>query len=85
MIIVAAIGTVVTILVFFVGWLTLQVSNTQTLLVKSNELLSTSVVSLAQEMIEMEKDMKGIEEDLAEHIRTLAVKLEEEVHTNKDT
>jgi len=85
MIIVAAIGTVVTILVFFVGWLALQVSNTQTLLVKSNELLSTSVVSLAQEMIEMEKDMKGIEEDLAEHIRTLAVKLEEEVHTNKNT
>ena len=85
MMIVAAIGTVVTILVFFVGWLALQVSNTQTLLVKSNELLSTSVVSLAQEMIEMEKDMKGIEEDLAEHIRTLAVKLEEEVHTNKNT
>lgn len=83
--IVAIIGTVVTILVFFVAWLALQVSNTQTLLVKSNELLSTSVVSLAQEMIEMEKDVKGIEEDLAEHIRTLAVKLEEEVSAIKNT
>jgi|SaaInl25SG_5_DNA_1037380.scaffolds.fasta_scaffold162553_1 4-hydroxybenzoate polyprenyltransferase len=84
MMIVAIIGSVVTVLVFFSGWLAIQLSRTQTALLQANEVLSTAVVSLAQEMIEMEKDMKSIEEDLAEHIRTLAVKLEADVNSIKN-
>ena len=84
MMIVAIIGSVVTVLVFFSGWLAIQSSRTQTALLQANEVLSTAVVSLAQEMIEMEKDMKSIEEDLAEHIRTLAVKLEADVNSIKN-
>lgn len=84
MIIVAILGTVVTLLVGFAGWITVQLSRTQTALLQANEVLSTAVVSLAQEMIEMEKDMKSIEEDLAEHIRTLAVKLEADVNSIKN-
>ena len=84
MMIVAIIGSVVTVLVFFSGWLAIQLSRTQTALLQANEVLSTAVVSLAQEMIEMEKDMKSIEEDLAEHIRTLAVKLEADMNSIKN-
>jgi 4-hydroxybenzoate polyprenyltransferase len=84
MMVVAIIGSVVTVLVFFSGWLAIQLSRTQTALLQANEVLSTAVVSLAQEMIEMEKDMKSIEEDLAEHIRTLAVKLEADVNSIKN-
>ena len=84
MMIIAIIGSVVTVLVFFSGWLAIQLSRTQTALLQANEVLSTAVVSLAQEMIEMEKDMKSIEEDLAEHIRTLAVKLEADVNSIKN-
>ena len=77
MMVVAIIGSVVTVLVFFSGWLAIQLSRTQTALLQANEVLSTAVVSLAQEMIEMEKDMKSIEEDLSEHIKGLSIKLEE--------
>jgi len=75
--VVAILGTVVTLLVGFAGWITVQLSRTQTALLQANEVLSTALVSLAQEMIEMEKDMKSIEEDLSEHIKGLSIKLEE--------
>lgn len=83
--VVAILGTVVTLLVGFAGWITVQLSRTQTALLEMNEVLSTGVVSLAKEMIEMNEDLKGIEEDLAQHIRSLAIKLEEETHnTNQN-
>jgi len=75
--VVAILGTVVTLLVGFAGWITVQLSRTQTALLQANEVLSTALLSLAQEMIEMEKDMKSIEEDLSEHIKGLSIKLEE--------
>ena len=83
--IVAILGTVVTVLVFFCAWLTIQLSKTQTVVLEINELLGNSIISLAEGAIELEKDIKGIEEDLAEHIRGLAIKLEEETHnTNQN-
>jgi len=75
--VVAILGTVVTLLVGFAGWITVQLSRTQTALLQANEVISTALLSLAQEMIEMEKDMKSIEEDLSEHIKGLSIKLEE--------
>lgn len=76
--VVAILGTVVTLLVGFAGWITVQLSRTQTALLEMNEVLSTGVVSLAKEMIEMNEDLKGIEEDMSKHIRELAVKTEED-------
>lgn len=76
--IVAILGTVVTLLVGFAGWITVQVSRTQTALLEMNEVMSNGVVSLAKEMIEMNRDLKGIEEDMSKHIRELAVKTEED-------
>lgn len=78
--IVAILGTLVTLLVFFSIWITAQLSKTQTVLVEFNETYGTSIKALAQHMIVLEEDIKGIEEDLAEHIRTLAVKVEEDNH-----
>ena len=83
--IVAILGTVVTVLVFFCVWLTIQLSKTQTVLLEINDLLGNSIISLAEGAIELEEDIKGIEEDLAQHIRSLAIKLEEETHnTNQN-
>ena len=76
--VVAILGTVVTLLVGFAGWITVQLSRTQTALLEMNEVLSNGVVSLAKEMIEMNDDLKGIEEDMSKHIRELAVKTEED-------
>ena len=78
--IIAILGSIVTVLVFYIVWLTIQVSKTQTVLLGINENYGNSIISLAESIIELEEDIKGIEEDLAEHIRTLAVKVEEDNH-----
>lgn len=78
--IVAVLGIVVTLLVFFAVWITIQLGTTQTALLESNEHAAKAVIHLADAVVELEKDIKGIEEDLAEHIRTLAVKVEEDNH-----
>ena len=70
--IVAVLGVVVTLLVFFSAWITIQLSRTQTALLEMNDVLSQGVVSLAEEMIELEKDMKGIEEDMSKHLSDVA-------------
>ena len=45
-------------------------------MIDSNEVISTALLSTAEAMVELERDIKGIEEDLASHIKELAKQVE---------
>lgn len=74
--IVSVLSVVVILLVFFCIWLTLQLGTTQTMMIDSNEVISTALLSTAEAMVELERDIKGIEEDLSSHIKELAKQVE---------